>query len=281
MAAKRLKVLHLGPAMRAVSGVTTHLNQLFGSVLVQDFTLLHFQVGSEGRRETLPRKLLRFLMNPFEFAAFLLRHKPDIVHLNSSCELGCAKTIAEQFKTDHHELTISQEHLMQHLPALVRYRDAPVAEPSDISIYLLSLEARMPFMDHELAALVSGLPDEYRVKGCTTKWILREAMKRLLPPEILERPKVGFRVPVNEWFRGPMREYLVDHLTGNDSRTRQYYNRPALDRVLGEHVSGRQNMRSCCGVCSTWKYGTGSSMSSERVPRWALEGLTLIKRPLS
>lgn len=300
-------------------------------------------------------------------------------------ELGYAKTIAEQFKTDHHELTVSQEHLMQHLPALVRHRDAPVAEPSDIPIYLLSLEARktvkmvltgegadeflggypkhgferyvgpyqklpgfvrhglveplvgalpyrfrraktaivnlglerfeermprwfgalssqerdvlialrpsaqvppgmqfstppensplrrilyfdqtswlpdnllergdrmtmaaslearMPFMDHELAAFVSALPDAYRVRGRTSKWILREAMKRLLPAEILERPKVGFRVPVNEWFRGPMREYLYDHLTGDDSRTRAYYHRPALDRVLSEHVSGRQN----------------------------------------
>ena len=72
-----------------------------------------------------------------------------------------------------------------------------------------SIEARMPFMDHELAALVSSMPDEYRVRGRVTKWILREAMKRLLPPAILERPKVGFRVPVNEWFRTSMREYSV------------------------------------------------------------------------
>ena len=56
-------------------------------------------------------------------------------------ELGYAKTIADLFKTEHHELVVSQDHLMQHLPALVRFRDAPVAEPSDIPIYLLSKEA--------------------------------------------------------------------------------------------------------------------------------------------
>ena len=57
-------------------------------------------------------------------------------------ELIYARAIAEQFRTDHHELTVSQEHLMEHLPALVRFRDAPVAEPSDIPIYLLAREAR-------------------------------------------------------------------------------------------------------------------------------------------
>lgn len=300
-------------------------------------------------------------------------------------ELSYAKTIAEQFKTDHHELVVSQEHLMQHLPDLARFRDAPVAEPSDIPIYLLakearktvkmvltgegsdeflggypkhvyeryagwyqtipgtvrrglleplvqslpyrfrraktaivnlgldhfeermprwfgalsdaerknlvtlsqpvnragevqfdtspansslrrilyfdqtswlpdnllergdrmtmaaSLEARMPFMDHELAAFVSSLPDKYRVRGHTTKWILREAMKRLLPSAILQRPKVGFRVPVNEWFQGPMREYLYEHLKSSTSLTREYYRPAMLDKVLTDHMSGRQN----------------------------------------
>lgn len=300
-------------------------------------------------------------------------------------ELGYAKTIAEQFKTDHHELVVSQEHLIQYLPELVRFRDAPVAEPSDIPIYLLakearktvkmvltgegsdeflggypkhvyeryagwyqtvpgfirhglleplvqalpyrfrraktaivnlglerfeermprwfgalsdaermqlvamsppvnhtsgvqfdspsansalrrilhfdqtswlpdnllergdrmtmaaSLEARMPFMDHELAAFVSNLPDKYRVQGHTTKWILREAMKRLLPPAILQRPKVGFRVPVNEWFQGSMREYLYEHLKSASSLTGGYYQPAMLEKILTDHVAGRQN----------------------------------------
>jgi len=300
-------------------------------------------------------------------------------------ELRYAAEIAEQFKTDHHELTVSVDQIMTLLPQLVRFRDAPVAEPSDIPIFLLaqearktvkmvltgegsdeflggypkhvyenlaqpyqrlpawlrngvlepgvcslpyrfqraktaivnlgledfeqrmprwfgslspkerahlialaprlpgpsdalqaaaagdtplrrilafdqtswlpdnllergdrmtmaaSLEARMPFMDHELAAYVSTLPDRFRVRGRTTKWILREAMKLLLPAAILERPKVGFRVPVNEWFRGPMRDYLYEHLTGPESRTRDYYHRGALERVLADHVAQRHN----------------------------------------
>lgn len=99
----------------------------------------------------------------------------------------------------------------------------------------------MPFMDHELAAFVSRLPDKMRVSRQTTKWILREAMQRLLPREILERPKVGFRVPVNEWFRGPMKDYLFDHLTGPGSHTAAYYDNKILARILTEHVNGRHN----------------------------------------
>ena len=104
-----------------------------------------------------------------------------------------------------------------------------------------SIEARMPFMDHELAQFVSDLPDHYRVRGRTTKWILREAMGQLLPQQILKRPKVGFRVPVNEWFRTSMKDYLYEHLTGASSRTRRYYKPAALQAVLAEHVEGRQN----------------------------------------
>lgn len=114
-------------------------------------------------------------------------------------------------------------------------------ERGDRMTMAASIEARMPFMDHELAAFVSRLPDHMRVHGRTTKWLLREAMKRVLPAEILERPKVGFRVPVNEWFRGPMKNFLYDHLTGADSRTAAYYQRTALDKILSDHVNGRQN----------------------------------------
>ncbi|CDG84599.1 asparagine synthase (glutamine-hydrolyzing) [Janthinobacterium agaricidamnosum] len=114
-------------------------------------------------------------------------------------------------------------------------------ERGDRMTMAASLEARMPFMDHELAEFVSSLPDHYRVRGKATKWILREAMKQLLPQNILQRPKVGFRVPINEWFRGPMRDYLYQHLTGPESLTRHYYHAAALEKVLADHVAGRQN----------------------------------------
>jgi asparagine synthase (glutamine-hydrolysing) len=114
-------------------------------------------------------------------------------------------------------------------------------ERGDRMTMAASIESRVPFLDHEFAAYVSGLPDDLRVRGWCSKWILREACRDVLPKRILKRPKVGFRVPVSEWFRGEMRGYLLDHLQSASSVTRKYYNEDVLDCVLAEHLNGRHN----------------------------------------
>lgn len=76
----------LSPALDAVSGVSTHANMLLASPLAEDFDLLHFQVGSEGRKESVFQKFRRFLLSPFELALALFRHRPHIVHLNTSLD---------------------------------------------------------------------------------------------------------------------------------------------------------------------------------------------------
>ncbi len=76
----------LAPARTAVSGVTTHLNQLLGCSLAEQFALLHFQVGSEGRDEATWHRLWRLVASPIAFIGFMLRHRVAIVHLNTSLE---------------------------------------------------------------------------------------------------------------------------------------------------------------------------------------------------
>jgi asparagine synthase (glutamine-hydrolysing) len=325
--------------------------------------------------------------------ALMSRHHPKVKTFSVGfaeqrySELPYAAEVAKQFGTEHHELVVSQRDLMDKLARLVAYRDAPVAEPSDIPIYMLaceaarsvkmvltgegsdellggypkhvmerygwgyralpaivrrglvaplvralpygfrrvktaiatagigdwreryvrwfgaldraecdrlaapvlngaavldtkppfdaaagtsalrrmlyfdqaswlpdnllergdrmtmaaSIEARVPFLDHRLAEFVSTLPDALRVRGFATKWVLRQAGRQLIPKRIRKRPKVGFRVPVNEWFRGEMRGFLLDHLAGSASLTRSYYNAGVLDQVMEEHLKGRQN----------------------------------------
>jgi asparagine synthase (glutamine-hydrolysing) len=114
-------------------------------------------------------------------------------------------------------------------------------ERADRMTMAASLESRVPFLDHQLVSFVSSLPDRFRVRGLRTKWILREAGRQMLPPGILKRRKVGFRVPVNQWFRSEMRDYLLDHLCSSSSLTRAYYTPQVLDHIVHEHLQGRQN----------------------------------------
>lgn len=114
-------------------------------------------------------------------------------------------------------------------------------ERGDRMTMAASIEARMPFLDHELVAFVAAMPERYRVRRTTTKWALREAMRRLLPRSILSRPKVGFRVPVDQWFRREWRDPMLDALTGPSSRSRDLYRRDRLQNLLAAHVEGRCN----------------------------------------
>jgi len=82
----KIKVVLFGPLLTAVSGVSTHINMLFASDLARNCNLMHFQIGSEGREESTIKMLARFFFSPLYLAYFLLRHRPDIVHLNTSLE---------------------------------------------------------------------------------------------------------------------------------------------------------------------------------------------------
>ena len=82
----RHKIVLCGPSLDALSGVSTHVRMLFNSDLARDYHLLHFQVGSEGRRENALQKLLRFTLSPLQLALFLLRTGAEVVHINTSLE---------------------------------------------------------------------------------------------------------------------------------------------------------------------------------------------------
>jgi asparagine synthase (glutamine-hydrolysing) len=104
-----------------------------------------------------------------------------------------------------------------------------------------SIEARMPFMDHLLIESVSRLDDCVRIRGRSQKWILRQVARKLLPREIAERPKLGFATPVRSWFQREMSEFLSDHLTGPNSRTRDLFDAKQLRQAIDDHVLGRQD----------------------------------------
>lgn len=104
-----------------------------------------------------------------------------------------------------------------------------------------SIEGRMPFMDTVLASVVARFPDEFLTGGKGGKTVLRAAMDKILPAEIVRRKKVGFRVPVGEWFKGPYRAFLQDMLVSDTSSVAKLLSGLKLRRLATEHLSGRQN----------------------------------------
>jgi len=100
------------------------------------------------------------------------------------------------------------------------------------------LEVRPPFLDKELVAFGLALPDRLKVRKGVGKWIVRQWAKDLLPPEITNRGKWGFRVPLAEWFRGPLRDLVHGYLTSADGLVARYGDRQVVERLLRAHDSG-------------------------------------------
>ena len=109
----------------------------------------------------------------------------------------------------------------------------------DIASMANSLEARPPFLDHRLVEFCASLPSSYKLRGRTSKWLLRETMRHRLPPDILGRPKMGFGVPVGTWLRGELRPMLFDTLLSANARSRDYFRPAAVSALVDEHLSGR------------------------------------------
>jgi len=116
-------------------------------------------------------------------------------------------------------------------------------ERTDRMSTVASLELRTPFLDHRVAEYVSALPDAARVRGLSTKWILRKADERLLGTNGADfKPrKAGFRIALADLMRGDMKDLLVDHLRGPSCLTRAYYDAAVLDETLDEHLGNKRN----------------------------------------
>ncbi|MGH7821550.1 MAG: asparagine synthase-related protein, partial [Candidatus Binatia bacterium] len=120
------------------------------------------------------------------------------------------------------------------LPALLQVEDR-----TSMSV---SLESRVPLLDHRIAELVTRMPPTVRFKGGDTKRVFREAVRHLLPEAVFHRrDKMGFPVPIVEWFRGPLRDFVADVLLSTRARQRGVYRADGVEKCLRqEHGFGRQ-----------------------------------------
>jgi asparagine synthase (glutamine-hydrolysing) len=104
-----------------------------------------------------------------------------------------------------------------------------------------SIESRVPLLDNEVIDFAASLPASMKIHAGRRKHLLKEAVRTLLPDEILNRRKQGFGVPLGVWFRGGLSDLLSDVLTSPRTRQRGYFQPSFVDRLVDEHRTGKRD----------------------------------------
>lgn len=111
----------------------------------------------------------------------------------------------------------------------------------DIATMANSLEARSPFLDHHVIEFAASLPEKYKLRGLTTKYLLKKVLKQLLPAENLTRRKMGFGVPIGHWFRGKLQPFLRETILSEAALKRGLFKPEAVKRLVELHTHSERD----------------------------------------
>jgi asparagine synthase (glutamine-hydrolysing) len=111
----------------------------------------------------------------------------------------------------------------------------------DIATMANSLEARSPFLDHHVIEFAASLPEKYKLRGLTTKYLLKKVLKQLLPAENLTRRKMGFGVPIGHWFRGKLQPFLRETILSESALKRGLFKPEAVKRLVELHTRNERD----------------------------------------
>ena len=136
---------------------------------------------------------------------------------------------------------------MPELMARMRYMDTVGYLPNDILTKLdrasmaVSIEARVPLIDHRVVEFAAGLSPHMLIRNGRGKWLLRQVLHRYVPEELVTRPKTGFGVPLDSWLRGPLRDWAEGLLSRSRIEEEGFFTPATVRRAWKEHLSGRRN----------------------------------------
>jgi asparagine synthase (glutamine-hydrolysing) len=202
--------------MTAASRTRQRLGRTFLCVKpdVESIYFDNFSVFSLGMQERLfSREALARMDGSYAYSA-------PLAHLKESDAVAFVdQLLASDLKTYLHELLMKQDQMSM----------------------AASIESRVPFLDHKLVEFASALPVRMKLRGMTTKHILRESMRDRLPKEILTRKKMGFPVPVGEWMRGYYRHVLDEYVTSPRARARGIFDPSFVSELIARHEAGEDH----------------------------------------
>lgn len=195
-----------------------------------------------------PRK--RFLAvgdKAHKFAGFLDCENSEAIYLRalsywtpSEVVLGCQEPeTVRQCVHDSAWLPGVEERMM--LTDLLNYLPDDILTKVDRASMAVSLEARVPVIDHRVVEFAWRLPLHFKIRNGVSKWVLRQVLYKYVPRNLIERPKMGFGVPIDTWLRRPLREWAEDMLSADSLRRSGFLNIQSIRKKWEGHVSGIRN----------------------------------------
>ncbi|MCK5005733.1 MAG: asparagine synthase (glutamine-hydrolyzing), partial [Candidatus Aminicenantes bacterium] len=104
-----------------------------------------------------------------------------------------------------------------------------------------SLEARVPLLDHKMVEFAFSLPENLKLKGNTTKYFMKNALRGLLPDEIIDRQKEGFSIPIKNWLKTNLKDLMMEYLSEKRIKDSGLFNYNVIQTMIDEHLNNRQN----------------------------------------
>ena len=121
------------------------------------------------------------------------------------------------------------------------YLTDDILQKVDRAAMAVALETRVPFLDKDVVEFATRIPPEMKVREGRGKWLVRQVLHRHVPPELTDRPKTGFSIPLDEWLRGPLKTWVTDLLSTERLRRQGLFEATRVARMLDEHLSRRHN----------------------------------------
>lgn len=124
---------------------------------------------------------------------------------------------------------------------LISYLPTDILTKVDRAAMSVSLETRVPFLDPDVIQFSASIPMKFKIRNGVTKWLLREVLYKHVPKDLIERPKMGFAVPLAEWLRGPLKDWAESLLDEKRLHQEGFFNVEFVRDKWSEHISGRRN----------------------------------------